>query len=52
LQTSLTATGTGTHMPYGITQCHLLPSRGDILPLSQPIIKARTQLGDYAGMQG
>ena len=26
--TSLTATG--THMPYGITQCYLPPGRGDI----------------------
>jgi len=25
-----TATDTGTHMPYGITQCYLPPDRGDI----------------------
>ena len=24
-------TATGTHMPYGITQCYLPPGRGDIL---------------------
>jgi len=23
-------TATGTHVPYGITQCYLSPSRGDI----------------------
>jgi len=27
-------TATGTHMPYGITQCHLPPGRGDIPALS------------------
>jgi len=29
-------TTTGTHMPYGITQCYLPPGRGDIPPLPQP----------------
>jgi len=29
-------TATGTHMPYGITQCHLPLGRGDILAFTQP----------------
>ena len=28
-----TLTATGTHVPYGITQCYLPPSRGDISAL-------------------
>jgi len=50
-QTCLTVTG--THMPYGITQCYLPPSRGDMtfLPLPQPI-KAGIQFSDPGGMQG
>jgi len=38
-------------MPYGITQCYLLPSRGDILPLPQSI-KAGTRFSNPRGMQG
>jgi len=29
-------TATGNHLPYGITQCHLPPGRGDFPPLPQP----------------
>ena len=30
LQAKPAITATGTHMPYGITQCYLPPARGDI----------------------
>ena len=40
----------GTHVPYGITQCYLPPSRGDI-PAFTPA-EAGTQLSDPGGMQG
>ena len=43
-------TAMGTHMPYGITQCYLPPSRGDI-PAFTPA-KAGTRLSDPGGMQG
>jgi len=29
-QFAIFLTATGTHMPYGITQCYLPPGRGDI----------------------
>jgi len=40
-------------LPYGITQCYLIPSRGDI-PIFIPAepIKAGTQFSDLKGMQG
>ena len=44
-------TATGTHVPYGITQCYLPPGRGDIPALPQPI-KASTRFSDPRGMQG
>ena len=34
MQPGLTATG--THVPYGITQCYLPPGRADIPRLPQP----------------
>jgi len=37
-------TGTRTHMPYGITQCHLPPDRRDI-PAFTPA-EAGTRLSD------
>jgi len=37
-------TATGTHMPYGITQCYLLPDRREI-PTFTPA-KAGTQLSN------
>ena len=43
-------TATKTHVPYGITQCYLLPGRGDI-PTFTPA-KAGTLFSDPAGMQG
>jgi len=43
-------TATGTHMPYGITQCYLPPGRGDI-PAFTPA-EAGTRLSDPRGMQG
>jgi len=43
-------TATGTHIPYGITQCYLLPDRGDI-PAFTPA-EAGTRLSDPGGMQG
>jgi len=42
-------TATGTHMPYGKTQCYLPPGRGDI-PALIPA-KAGTRLTDSGGMQ-
>ena len=41
---------TGTHMPYGITQCYLPPGRGDI-PAVTPA-EAGTQFSDPGVMQG
>ena len=41
---------TGTHMPYGITQCYLPPGRGDI-PAFTPA-EAGTRFSDPRGMQG
>jgi len=41
---------TGTHMPYGITQCYLPLGRGDI-PAFTPT-EAGTQFSDPGGMQG
>ena len=43
-------TATGTHMPYGITQCYLAPNRGDI-PAFTPA-EAGTRFSDPGGMQG
>jgi len=43
-------TATGNHMPYGITQCYLPPSRGDF-PVFSPA-EARTRFSDPGGMQG
>jgi len=43
-------TATGTHMPYGITQCYLPPGRGDVPALTPA--KAGTRLSDPGGMQG
>ena len=43
-------TATGTHMPYGITQCYLPPGRGDIPALTPA--EAGTRLSDPGGMQG
>jgi len=40
----------GTNMPYGITQCYLLPGRGDI-PAFTPA-EAGTQFSDLGGMPG
>jgi len=41
---------TGTHVPYGITQCHLPPGRGDIRALTPA--EAGTRFSDPEGMQG
>ena len=41
---------TGTHIPYGITQCYLPPGRGDI-PAFTPA-EAGIQFSDPGGMQG
>ena len=43
-------TATGTHVPYGITQCYLAPGRGDI-PAFTPA-EAGTRFSDPGGMQG
>ena len=43
-------TATGTHMPYRITQCYLLPDRGDIPTFTRA--EAGTRLSDPGGMQG
>jgi len=43
-------TATGTHMPYGITQCYLPPDRGDIPVFTQA--EASTRLSDPGRMQG
>jgi len=40
----------GNHMPYGITQCYLPPSRGDF-PAFTPA-EADTRFSDPGGMQG
>jgi len=42
---------TGTHMPYGITQCYLPPGRGDIPALTHAS-EAGTRFSDPGGMQG
>ena len=47
---SLQLTATGTHIPYGITQCYLPPGRGDI-PAFTPA-EAGTRFSDPGGMQG
>ena len=41
---------TGTHMPYGITQCYLLPGRDDILAFTPA--EAVTRFSYPGGMQG
>jgi len=43
-------TATGTHVPYGITQCYLPPGRGDI-PAFTPA-EAGTRFSDPGGMRG
>ena len=43
-------TTTGTHMPYGITQCYLPPGRVDV-PAITPA-EAGTRFSDPGGMQG
>jgi len=48
MQFANSLTATGTHVPYGITQCYLPPSRGDI-PVFTP---ASTRFSDPGGMQG
>jgi len=40
----------GNHLPYGITQCYLLPGRGDF-PAFTPA-EAGTRFSDPEGMQG
>ena len=42
-------TTTGTHVPYGITQCYMPPGRGDIPALAPA--EAGTQFSDPGGMQ-
>jgi len=42
-------TGTGTHMPHGITQCYLPPGRADISAITPA--EAGTRLSDRGGMQ-
>ena len=41
---------TGTHMPYGITQCYLPPGRGDIPAFTTA--EDGSRLSDPGGMQG
>ena len=41
---------TGTHIPYGITQCYLPPGRGDISTAIPA--EAGTRFSDPGGMQG
>jgi len=41
---------TGTHVPYGITQCYLPPGRVDVLALTPA--EAGTRLSDPGGIQG
>jgi len=43
-------TATGTHVPYGITQCYLPPGRGDI-PAFTPA-EAGTRFTDPGEIQG
>jgi len=45
-----TYTATGNHLPYGITQCYLLPGRGDF-PAFTPA-EAGTRFSHPEGMQG
>ena len=40
----------GNNMPYGITQCYLLPGRGDIPAFTSA--EAGTRFSDPGGMQG
>ena len=42
-------TATGTHMPYGITQCYLPPDRAHIVGFTST--DAGTRLSDPGGMQ-
>ena len=42
-------TATGTHMPYGITQCYLPPGRGDI-PAFTSAEAADTRFSDPGGV--
>jgi len=50
LQFATRLTATGTHMPYGITQCYLPPGRADIPALTPP--EAGTRSSDPGGIQG
>ena len=50
LQVKPAITATGTHIPYGITQCYLPPGRGDI-PAFTPA-EAGTRFSNPGGMQG
>ena len=43
-------TTTGTHMPYGITQCYLPPDRAVIRTFTPA--EAGTEFSDPGGMQG
>jgi len=43
-------TATGTHMPYGITQCYLPPDRGDLTAFTPA--EAGTRFSDPGGTQG
>ena len=49
-QAGLPSPLTGTHIPYGITQCYLPPGRGDI-PAFTPA-EAGTRFSDPGGMRG
>ena len=42
---------TGTHVPYGITECYLPPGRGST-PAHNNAAEAGTRFSDYEGMQG
>jgi len=44
-------TATGNHMPYGITQCYLLPGRGNF-PAFTPAKAGITRCSDPGAMQG
>ena len=50
LQAKPAITATGTHIPYGITQCYLPPGRGDIPAFT--LSEAGTRFSDPGGMQG
>ena len=46
------ATATECHLPYGITQCYLLPYTSEHTPALTPAMQASTRFTYPGGMEG